>query len=74
MRKDKVGKEREGKGREGKGREGKEREGLKSDKCVICYTIVESLPVNRVQPNLVCLCRSPTYLLLPILVSVGPWV
>ena len=55
MRKDKVGKERNG-----KEREGKEREGLKRDKCVICHTIVESLPVNRFQPNLAGRCRSPT--------------
>ena len=65
MRKDKVGKERKGKGREGKERKGKERkgkerEGLKRDKCVICHTVVETLPVNRFQPNLVGRCMSPT--------------
>ena len=55
MRKDKVGK-----GREGKEGEGKEREGLKMDKCVICYPIVETLSVNRFQPNVVVRCNFPT--------------
>ena len=55
MHKDKVGK-----GREEKEIKGKERGGLERDKCVICYPIVDTLPVNRFQPNLVGRCRSPT--------------
>ena len=44
---------------------GKEREGFKRDKCVICYPMVETLPVNRFQPNLVGRCRSVPNLVTP---------